>query len=60
MTAVDTNVFLYAHDPRDSRKQAIALSLLGSLNDGVLLWQVACEFLAAGRKLGLSALPKRK
>jgi len=50
MTAVDTSVFLYAHDdPRDIRKQAIALSLLSSLNDGVLLWQVACEFLAAGR-----------
>jgi predicted nucleic acid-binding protein len=51
MTAVDTNVFIYAHDPRDSRKQDIALSLLSSLNDGVLLWQVACEFLAASRKL---------
>ena len=38
MTAVDTNIFLYAHDPRDSRKQAIALFLLGFLNDGVLLW----------------------
>jgi len=32
-------------------KQATALSLLGSLNDGVQLWQVAWEFLAASRKL---------
>ena len=52
MTAVDTNVLVYAHDPRDSRKQGIALSILNSLNDGVLLWQVACEFVAASHKLG--------
>ena len=51
MNAVDTNVLLYVHDPRDVAKQAIAVSLLQSLNDGVLLWQVACEYLAASRKL---------
>jgi predicted nucleic acid-binding protein len=51
MNAVDTNVLIYAHDPRDPRKQAIATSLVGSLSDGALLWQVACEYLAASRKL---------
>lgn len=51
MTAVDTNVLIYSHDPRDTRKQTIALSILNSLKDGVLLWQVACEFVAASRKL---------
>ena len=51
MNAVDTNVLLYVHDPRDRAKQAVAASLLESLADGVLLWQVACEYLAASRKL---------
>jgi len=51
MAAVDTNVLIYSHDPRDTRKQTIALSILNSLKDGVLLWQVACEFVAASRKL---------
>jgi predicted nucleic acid-binding protein len=51
MNAVDTNVLLYVHAPRDPVKQAVAASLLRSLTDGVLLWQVACEYLAASRKL---------
>jgi predicted nucleic acid-binding protein len=51
MNAVDTNVLLYVHDPRDVTKQASAANLLQSLADGVLLWQVACEYLAASRKL---------
>jgi predicted nucleic acid-binding protein len=51
MNAVDTNILLYAHDPRDSTKQSIAISLISSLTDGVLVWQVACEYLAASRKL---------
>jgi predicted nucleic acid-binding protein len=51
MNAVDTNVLIYARDPRDARKQRIAIDLLMSLMDGVLLWQVACEYLAASRKL---------
>jgi predicted nucleic acid-binding protein len=51
MNAVDTNVLLYIHDPRDPVKQARAASLVQSLTDGVLLWQVACEYLAASRKL---------
>ena len=51
MNAVDTNVLFYARDPRDPQKQNIASSLITSLVDGVLLWQVACEYLAASRKL---------
>lgn len=51
MNAVDTNVLIYAHDPRDTTKNSIAISLVDSLFDGVLIWQVACEFLWASRKL---------
>jgi predicted nucleic acid-binding protein len=51
MNAVDTNVLVYAHDPRDPVKQNKAVSLIASLTDGVLLWQVACEYVAASRKL---------
>ncbi|MEK6284924.1 MAG: PIN domain-containing protein [Acidobacteriota bacterium] len=51
MNAVDTNVLIYVHDPRDSVKQEAADALVQSLVDGVLLWQVACEFIAASRKL---------
>ncbi len=51
MNAIDTNVLMYVRDPRDERKQAIAGQLVESLTDGVLLWQVACEFVAASRKL---------
>lgn len=51
MNAVDTNVLIYVHDPRVADKQQIAASLVGSLTDGILLWQVACEYMAASRKL---------
>jgi predicted nucleic acid-binding protein len=51
MDAVDTNVLLYAHDPRDPVKQQAAIALIESLSDAALLWQVACEYLAASRKL---------
>lgn len=50
MNAVDTNILIYARDPRDSVKQTVATALLSSLTDGVL-WQVACEYIAASRKL---------
>jgi predicted nucleic acid-binding protein len=53
MNAVDTNVLFYAHDPRDTTKRAIAKKLIESLSDGVLLWQVACEYIAVSRKLEL-------
>jgi predicted nucleic acid-binding protein len=51
MNAVDTNVLIYVHDPRHRDKQATAAALLQSMTEGVLLWQVACEYLAASRKL---------
>ena len=51
MNALDTNILVYAHDPRDPGKQAIAGDLVENLDDGALLWHVACEFLAASRKL---------
>lgn len=51
MIALDTNVLIYAWDPRDPTKRQIANDLLDAITDGVLLWQVAVEFLAASRKL---------
>ncbi|MGH9962235.1 MAG: PIN domain-containing protein [Pyrinomonadaceae bacterium] len=51
MNAVDTKVLIYARDPRDSVKQQKARALTSNLTDGALLWQVACEFIAASRKL---------
>lgn len=51
MNAVDTNILIYVNDPRDLVKQAISVSLVSGLTDGVLIWQVACEYLAASRKL---------
>ena len=51
MIAVDTNVLIYACDQADSQRQTIALDLITNTHDGVLLWQVACEFLSASRKL---------
>lgn len=51
MNAVDTNVLIYACDQADVRRQRIALDLITTTPDCVLLWQVACEFLAASRKL---------
>src|SRR3954452_24381945 len=51
MIAVDTNVLIYACDQSEPRRQPIALDLIAATAEGVLLWQVACEFLAASRKL---------
>lgn len=51
MTALDTNVLIYACDKADPQRQATALNIIASATDGVLLWQVACEFVAASRKL---------
>lgn len=50
MNAVDTNVLRYVHDYRYPAKQATAKALVDSLSDAVLLWQVACEYIAAARK----------
>ena len=51
MIALDTNILIYACDKSDTRRQQIALELISAAADGVLLWQVACEFVAASRKL---------
>lgn len=51
MIALDTNVLLYACDRGDPKRQQIAIDLIADSRDGVLLWQVACEFVAASRKL---------
>ena len=51
MNAVDTNVLIYVNDSRYPSEQAIAASLVANLTEGVLIWQVACEYLAASRKL---------
>jgi predicted nucleic acid-binding protein len=50
MTAIDTNVLVYACDSADEFKQSRALEVIGKTEDGILLWQVACEFIAASRK----------
>ena len=51
MNAIDTNILLYVNDPRDPVKQDIADKLVRSVTNGALVWQVACEYLAASRKL---------
>lgn len=50
MIAFDTNVLIYACDQSSPHRQTIALDLIAAA-EGVLLWQVACEFLSASRKL---------
>lgn len=50
MRAADTNILLYVQDPRDPEKQKIAREIIEQLTDGVLLWQVACEYVNAARK----------
>ena len=51
MIAFDTNVLIYSCDRSDPERQARALDLIAATQNGVLLWQVACEFVAASRKL---------
>jgi len=60
MNAVDTNVLIYAHDPRDPFKQNKAVALIDTLDDGVLLWHVACEYVAASRKLAAFGLDQQR
>jgi hypothetical protein len=40
MTALDTNVFIYACDKADPRRQQIAEDLIAGATDGVLLWRL--------------------
>lgn len=51
MTVLDTNVLIYACDKSEPERQQKALELIDRVTDGVLPWQVACEFIAASRKL---------
>lgn len=51
MIALDTNVLIYACDRSDPKRQQTAIDLVTASPEGVLLWQVACEFIAASRKL---------
>jgi predicted nucleic acid-binding protein len=51
MTALDTNILIYACDKSDPVRQTKALDIISTTMDGILLWQVACEFIAASRKL---------
>ncbi len=49
MIAADTNILVYSIDVSEPAKMAVADSVLknlGTQGNGVLLWQVACEFLA--------------
>ena len=47
MIALDTNVLIYACDRSSADRQKRAAELIDRATDGVLLWQVACEFVAA-------------
>lgn len=60
MIAFDTNVLIYAYDKADLRRKRIAADLLRNTPDGVLLWQVACEFISASRKLAPRGLTPEK
>ena len=51
MTALDTSFLIYSCDRADPIRQRRAIDLIESTEDGVMLWQVACEFIAASRKL---------
>jgi predicted nucleic acid-binding protein len=51
MIALDTNILIYCCDKRDLRRQQIALELVAATTDAVLPLKVACEFIAATRKL---------
>jgi predicted nucleic acid-binding protein len=42
---------IYSCDQADGRRQRRAFEILSGTEDGVLLWQVAAEFVAASRKL---------
>jgi predicted nucleic acid-binding protein len=51
MNAVATNVLIYVHDDREPEKNVLARELIDRLEEGVLVWQVACEYVVAARKL---------
>jgi predicted nucleic acid-binding protein len=51
MIAFDTNILVYFFDERLPEKKTVARTLISGTQDGVLVWQAACEFIAAARKL---------
>lgn len=51
MNAIDTNIWIYAHDTRDAHKQLVAQTLIATVRPLKLPWQIGCEFIAACRKL---------
>jgi predicted nucleic acid-binding protein len=51
MIAFDTNILVYYFDERVPEKRAKARELIAGATDGVVVWQAACEFIAATRKL---------
>ncbi len=51
MIGFDTNIFIYACDHSEPRRQQLALDLIDVSPHGVMMWQVAHEFIAACRKL---------
>jgi hypothetical protein len=51
MTGFDTSILIYGCNKADRKRQEGALDLPSSAGDGVVLWQVAAEFVAASRKL---------
>lgn len=51
MNAFETNVLIYACDENNPARQRFALDLIDRTTDGVMPWQVACEFIAVSRKL---------
>jgi hypothetical protein len=51
MTAFDAIVLICACDRADPRRKQRAFEILESSHDGLLLWQVAVELVAASRKL---------
>jgi predicted nucleic acid-binding protein len=59
MTAFDTNILIYSCDKRDPVRRQRTIDLLTATSDGVMLWQVACEFVAASRKLASSGFTAR-
>jgi predicted nucleic acid-binding protein len=58
MIALDTNIWLYSHDTRDPRKQAVAQQLIATARPLALPWLVGCEFVAASRKLTAAGFPE--
>ena len=51
MNAVDTNIIIYGFDLRDPKKHASSRLLVQTMPQGVLVWQVACEFVAVSQRL---------